>query len=560
MKHSRMLAAAVLCAVGFGITACNDDPGGPIVIPPPANVVVTATGPSTATVTFAAVTGATRYTIQRATGTSMTFDSIGTVLATAPLNFNVTGLVPEQSYQFRVSATTPQGTSAFSSPVAFTASARGAVSITTNITADRTLSADTIYTLVGYIQVADGATLTIPAGTEIRGSFQPRGSSLFILRGARLVVNGTAERPVVFTSSQPVGQRKAGDWGGIIVIGNASGNRAGVTVEGTGINNIPLLTYPGPAPVDNSNSGVFNYMRIEFAGYAVSAGNELNSLSLYAVGSGTQMDYVQILNGLDDAIEWFGGTVDGKHLVSYETGDDHFDMSEGFRGRLQYLIAYTSKVLEAAPNSGDVSSEPHGIENDGCNGAGCNAAFNSTPFTMPVVANFTLVSRNVVGTGTGELGMVLRRGTGGFYVNGVLSRWARAAISIRDQATMDRMATGDLLLSNILVSESPTVFEQGSAPIISAPAIDTVAVNIRRNAANAAALFTTFPAATPTSATAFDWTPATGSPARTGGLTTFTGKLATVNTGNFITPTAYLGAADPAGAKWWAGWTRYVQN
>jgi hypothetical protein len=381
------------------------------------------------------------------------------------------------------------------------------------------------------------------------------------------VATGTADNPVVFTSAQPAGQRKAGDWGGIVFIGNATGNRTGpVTVEGTGQGSaIPLLTYPGGGGDDNSDSGTLQYVRVEYAGYAPISGQELNSLSFYTVGRNTDLNFVQVLNGLDDGFEFFGGTVDGKHLVSYETGDDHFDMSEGYRGRLQYLIAYTSLILDPSAGAGSVSSEPHGIENDGCNGQGCTNAFASTPFTTPIVANFTLVSRNVANPGgTGEIGMVLRRGTGGYYVNGVLSRWGRAAISIRDTATTNRIVSGDLLVSNVAISESAVLFEPAPSGITN-PGIDTTAVNVRRTTTAAAGIFTTFPAATPTSATAFDWTPLGTAPAeiRTGGLTTFTGKLQTANTGNFVTATAYRGAADPAGTaatKWWVGWTAYSQN
>ena len=110
-----------------------------------------------------------------------------------------------------------------------------------------------------------------------------------------------------------------------------------------------------------------------------------------AVGSGTTMEYLQALSGLDDAFEWFGGAVDGKYFVSYESGDDHFDMSEGYVGRLQYLIAFQSKLLQPRPNAGNVSQDPQGIENDGCNGAGCVGGQDSQPYTIPLVANFTLI-------------------------------------------------------------------------------------------------------------------------------------------------------------------------
>src|SRR5215207_11361833 len=113
------------------------------------------------------------------------------------------------------------------------------------------------------------------------------------------------------------------------------------------------------------------------------------------------------MSGLDDSFEFFVGSLTGDHLVSYEAGDDHFDMSEGFRGKLQYLIALQTTQLTPRTGSGSLASDPEGIENDGCNGSGCDAGPNSTPFTTPVVANFTLVGTgDVASSGTaGGIGM-----------------------------------------------------------------------------------------------------------------------------------------------------------
>src|SRR5690606_6565612 len=143
---------------------------------------------------------------------------------------------------------------------------------------------------------------------------------------------------IVFTSERPVGQRRPGDWGGVIIVGNARLNRGSpVILEGTGTGaDNPAVDYSGGTN-DDDDSGELKYVRIEFSGYATAPDAELNSLTLAAVGSGTRLSYIQTLAGLDDSFEWFGGTVDGKYLVSYESGDDHFDASEGYRGRNQYL-------------------------------------------------------------------------------------------------------------------------------------------------------------------------------------------------------------------------------
>jgi hypothetical protein len=436
----------------------------------------------------------------------------------------------------------------------------GAAVISTNITANRTLFADTTYTLQGFIQVTNGATLTIQPGTVIQGDFATLGSSLFITRGARIVANGTAAQPIVFTSSRPVGQRQAGDWGGLIIIGNGTLNRSGsVVLEGTGTGPTnPAQQYSGGTN-NADNSGTLRYVRVEFAGYATATDAELNTFTFAAVGSGTTMEYLQALYGLDDSFEFFGGAVDGKYLVSYEAGDDHFDMSEGYQGRLQYLIAYQSRLVVPRAGAGNTSNDPQLIENDGCAGAGCDNGQNSTPLTTPVVANFTLVGP---GTGTdidatsGGYGMILRRGTGGYYVNGLIARTPKGAIGVRDAATQTRIDDGFFDMRNVLVVEAPSIFTTASSGFALA---DSVARNIVRDgAATMAQQATTFtlPA---TGTGSFDWTPPAGALAASGGLQNFTGNLATA-AGTFVQGTAFRGAAAPGGTKWWAGWTVYATN
>jgi hypothetical protein len=428
--------------------------------------------------------------------------------------------------------------------------------IRADILTNRTLYADTTYVISGFVHVANGATLTIQAGTRILGDAEVLGSSLFVMRGAKIHAVGTESKPIVFTSSRPAGSRAPGDWGGLIIIGNGVINRSGtVLLEGSGTNQAtnPAINYAGGSN-NADDSGELRYVRIEFAGYATATDAELNALTLAAVGSGTRIEYVQTLAGLDDSFEFFGGAVDASHLVSYEAGDDHFDMSEGYQGRLQYLIGYQTRVLTPRTGAGSVSTDPQGIENDGCNGAGCAATpHHSTPFTTPVVANFTLVGRGDPGTAfTGaEIGMVLRRGTGGYYVNGVLSRWPGAGISVRDAATQQRITDGDMVLSNILVNESPVLFQPGQQA-----GVDPVANSLEL--ASSAALFASVPTA-PTSAASIDWSPAATAPQRAGGLAVFSGRIQAA-AGPAVTGTAYRGAAAPDGAKWWANWTSYAIN
>jgi len=435
-----------------------------------------------------------------------------------------------------------------------------AAEITADITQNTTWRANTVYTLKGFIKVQPGATLTIEPGTRIVGDYNTPGSSLFILPGAKIEARGTAQAPIVFTSSQAVGSRRPGDWGGLILVGKGVVNRGSTTVpvilEGTGTGPTnPEVNYAGGG--DNAdNSGVLSHVRVEFAGYATAPDAELNAFTFAAVGSGTQLDHLQVLAGLDDSFEWFGGAVDARYLVSYEAGDDHFDMSEGYQGRLQYLIAYQSDTrLAPRPAAGSPSTDPQGIENDGCHGSSCNGGNDATPLTTPVVANFTLVGTGpgVVDATSGGIGAVLRRGTGGYYVNGILARWPKAAISIRDNSTLARLGTGDLLVRNHYLVENGANFDNANT-------IDLVANGLEVAAAGttAASIFTALPA-TPASAADLDWSLKAGVAPTTGGLSSFTGALAS-KAGTAVTATAFRGAADPAGAKWWSGWTSYARN
>jgi hypothetical protein len=435
----------------------------------------------------------------------------------------------------------------------------GAATISGDITTNRTLVKDTTYTISGFVHVANGATLTIPAGTKIVGDQNVLGSSLFILRGARIVATGTAAAPIVFTSARAAGQRQPGDWGGLVIVGNGVINRSGtILVEGTGGGSGPGTNYNVQYSGGNNNadnSGTLQYVRVEFAGYAISDGNELNSFTFAAVGSGTTLDHLESMAGLDDSFEFFGGAVDGKFFVSYESGDDHFDMSEGYVGRLQFLIGLQTRILTPRPGAGLVATDPQGVENDGCNGPGCDLGFNSAPLTVPMVANFTIIGRGDPATNTsgGELGMVLRRGTGGFYVNGVLGKWTRGGISVRDADTQARIATNQLAISNILVADAPAVYQTGQQS-----GVDAATNNLILSTSTTASLFTALPA-TPSSASQLDWSPSATSAIRTGGLATFTGAMQT-KAGTFVTGTAYRGAADPNGPKWWEGWTNYTVN
>jgi len=584
---SRTLFLGILFS-SVTVAGCgSDNPADPVIIPP-LGVSVTPLSVSSVRVSFNSNAGDTGYEIERAEGASGTFAIATTVPAPAApgaVAYDDGSLKVNTLYRYRVTSVRGARRSVASgeaNATTFNFGGNQTINVTTDITVNTTWKAENTYVLKAFVHVANGATLTIEPGTTIKGDqidATTLGSSLFILRGAKIMAIGTAAAPIVFTSARSAGQRQPGDWGGLILVGNATINRTGVEIEIEGTNTTSggtvagtnyKVTYSG-GNTDTDNSGELRYVRVEFAGNAPSINNELNSFTLAALGSGTKLSFLQSLAGLDDAFEFFGGTADASNLVSYESGDDHFDMSEGYRGRLQNLIALQTTQIPPRTNAGSASTDPQGIENDGCNGAGCISGFNQPPFTIPIVANFTLIGTGDLASSAsaGGVGMMLRRGTGGYYVNGIVARWVRAAISIRDADTYVRggsvatpdLATSDFALRNLLFADNGSNFQAASGSNIQ-NSFDLAgnALTVVAAGTPAQSLFTALPATgvVPTAAT-LDFTPTAASGASSGGLATFTGKLATV-AGTVVTGTAYRGAVNPAGPKWWQGWTVYARN
>ena len=575
----RALSAAVV-ALSLGTSACGSDTTtGPATPNPIVGVSVTARSISSVVISFNSNAGDTSYDIERAEGAAGTFAAITNLPATTsgPVSYTDNGLKANTQYRYRVFANKGGLRSAASGEATVTTLPFGnaAATLTSDIVANRTLYADTAYTLSGFIHVANGATLTIQPGTTIKGDFNVLGSALMIMRGAKIQAVGTVDAPIVFTSSRAAGQRQPGDWGGLLLVGNAPDNRSGsVAIEGTGTDgntvvsgkNYTVIYNGGTTATDNS--GTLSYVRVEFGGFAPIQDNELNSFTFAAIGSGTRASYLQSLAGLDDSFEFFGGGFDLDHLVAFETADDVLDMSEGFSGRIQFVVAQSTVQLVPRTGAGFYSTDLEGIENDGCQGTGCDLGFNSVPLNIPLVANFTLIGcgqQSCMGAGGGH-GMMLRRGTGGYYVNGVLARWSADGVSLRDVATYARggstltpSADADLQIRNVFFAETNSLMFQ--APSATQNALDATANNLTLSAATAASLFTAIPAvgSVPTSLAAFDFTPATGSPIASGGLATFTGAIL-AKAGTFVTPTTYMGGVAPGGPKWFQGWTSYSRN
>ena len=257
------------------------------------------------------------------------------------------------------------------------------VTVTAAITTNTTWTSNNIYLLQGQIYVKNGATLTIQPGTVVMGDKNTAGSGLFITQGSKLIADGTASNPIVFTSNQPAGQRALGDWGGIILMGKSTNNNAGGIANIEGLAPTFDTQYGGGANPDaNDNSGILRYVRIEFPGYVYQPNKEINGLTLGSVGRATTIDYVQVSFSNDDAYEWFGGTVNCRHLVSYRNLDDDFDTDNGFSGLVQYCLAVRDPLIADNPTV----STSEGFESD--NDASGSA---NSPQTSAIFSNVTYV-------------------------------------------------------------------------------------------------------------------------------------------------------------------------
>jgi hypothetical protein len=255
------------------------------------------------------------------------------------------------------------------------------VNVSGVITANTTWTKNNVYLLQGTVFVDSLVTLTIEAGTVVRGDANTAVSALVIQRGAKITANGTPCNPIVFTSSKAIGARVKGDWGGLIIEGRAPNNLGvEVPIEGIGATN-PRGRHGGT--ISNDNSGSLTYARIEYAGFVIAANNEMNSLTMGSVGNGTTIHHVQASFGMDDAFEWFGGSVNCSHLVAYRTLDDDFDTDNGYSGLVQFALG----VKDPAVSDDPLVSTSEGWESDN-NGT---APFTILPKTSASFYNVTQI-------------------------------------------------------------------------------------------------------------------------------------------------------------------------
>ncbi|EDM79188.1 putative lipoprotein [Plesiocystis pacifica SIR-1] len=389
------------------------------------------------------------------------------------------------------------------------------VEVNADINEDTTWTADKIYVLTSEIYV-NGATLTIEPGTLVRGA---SGSALIIEKDAMLVADGTADEPIVFTSNNIGNSPTSGDWGGLVLLGTAGINLAGGIGQAEGFTNPPEYG-GGESPDTAHNCGTLRYVRVEYAGFAISEGNELNGITFFACGTDTTVSYVQSHMGLDDGIEMFGGGFDADHIVVTGANDDSLDMDQGFQGRVQHVFIHQN------PEVGDNCFE---VSNQGTD-------FAATPKTNPEICNATCVGSG--STGEKSKGLTIKEGTHGSWYASIFTNATNEATNLSDDATADEAVAGNIAIeNNIFVANlGATEHASGSDTVPAADWAAWIADAARANLTDDPGLASA------------DWGAPNPMPAND-----VTGN------GMGCDGTSYIGAVDPAGEDWTAAsWINYV--
>ncbi len=319
-----------------------------------------------------------------------------------------------------------------------------------NIVGDVTWSADTIYKLRGFVRVGvdDGTgnngqqfgTLRIQAGTLIIGDRATKGT-LVVQRGSKLYAEGEQNKPIIMTSERGPGLKEPGDWGGLVICGRASNNRSGGVFELEG--NYGGYNGGGTSPIEDDNSGVIKYLRIEYAGVPINPNQEVNSLTMGSVGNGTVIEYVMCSYGLDDAFEWFGGTVNGKYLIAYRSLDDDWDVDFGYSGNVQFGLSIKDRSL--ADQSGSNGFE---VDNDG-------SGTNASPFTSGTFSNITCIGpkanrETAINTDYQNAGHLRRNNK--IKIHNSFFTGYPAGFFIQGSNTQTNAANGELVLKNNILA------------------------------------------------------------------------------------------------------------
>lgn len=426
------------------------------------------------------------------------------------------------------------------------------------ITTDRTLHASNTYTLRDLVYVTSGATLTIEPGTKIVGEKNTRGA-LIVTRGSKLIANGTAALPIVFTSDQAAPQR--GDWAGIVLLGRARTNASyngtpGLGEAEGGINNGEGLGLFGGTD-DNDNSGSLKYVRIEYAGYAFLPDKELNGLSLYAIGKATTIDYVEVSYANDDSYECFGGTVNLTHVIAYKGLDDELDTDNGYSGNVQFAICQRdSSVADVSGSNGWES------DND-ANGIAVIIPPGQTvaqPQTKAVYSNITMIGPRATTSNLGNSlfknGAQIRRNSSISIFNSVMMGWPTGLyIDATTGRPTDLNITTDnnLFIQNFIIAGCATPLKYGASTTAPTGWTQTDMNNWFNTAAYNNSILTNssdVKLTDPFNETGNpDYTPMTGSPLLSGS------SFSQSRLSGFQSVT-YRGAVGP-GDTWWKGWTKF---
>lgn len=304
----------------------------------------------------------------------------------------------------------------------------------------QTWTRNNVYRLAAPVNVQSGAVLTIEPGTVVLGSKGGQGT-LIGLRGSQIIADGDPLNPILFTSEFEVGTRTAGDWGGLVMSGdapaNCSGTQAGCAGEGNSGN------FGGDNPT--GSCGVLNYVKVDFAGIRFSEQNELNGLALQGCGSGTVLDRIAVTNAQDDGFEVFGGTADARHVLSYRAEDDNLDWVNGWVGRLQYFVA----VQGAIDGNNGIEADNLNVNND------------ALPRSNPTLANLTFVGNRGRGPIEPGSGALLRLGTAATIRNVIWQSFPKFGLEIVNTVTEAQLGTlltikGGMLFDNATLGDDAT--------------------------------------------------------------------------------------------------------
>ncbi len=320
-----------------------------------------------------------------------------------------------------------------------------------------TLTKDKKYLIRGQAFVRSGKVLTIQPGTIIKGDKATKGT-LIIDRGGKIEAVGTEAEPIVMTSNLAAGSRDRGDWGGLVILGNAPVNQTNPEIEGI----TPAAVYGGSDAADDS--GALKYVRVEYAGIELTPNNETNSITLGAVGSGTELEYCQVSFGGDDGFEWFGGTVNGKYLISFASWDDSFDVDFGYSGKNQFgvEVRYPSFADQSGSNSFECDNGP----NDNVTTLLTTGTFSNFTCVGPKATNAQSINANY------QHSLDLRRRTAVTIANSVFIGYPRG-IRFNQQSVYENYAAGTgKLLNNILVAPT-TTYSVGTGMTATATDLET---------------------------------------------------------------------------------------